>query len=115
KDAYAFIGEFFEHGAIELGSSVRSLRPALGIIGVGGKTETDAGGVTFAAAGIELHQARGTSKQEDEDTGGERVERTKMADLAKSGETPNGVDDVVGSFSLRLVNDERAVERSGLW
>ena len=38
-----------------------------------------------------------------------------MADLAKSGETPNGVDDVVGSFSLRLVNDERAVERSGLW
>ena len=38
-----------------------------------------------------------------------------MADLAKSGEVANGVDNVVRSFALRLVDDESAVEGSGLW
>jgi hypothetical protein len=38
-----------------------------------------------------------------------------MADLAESGEVADGVNDVVGSFALRLVDDESAVEGGGLW
>ena len=38
-----------------------------------------------------------------------------MADLAESGKVADCVDDVVRGFALRLVDDERAVERSGLW
>jgi len=38
-----------------------------------------------------------------------------MADLAHSGEVADGVDHVVRSFALGLVNDQSAVEGSGLW
>ena len=38
-----------------------------------------------------------------------------MADLAKSGEVADGVNDVVRRFAFRLVDDQSAVEGSGLW
>ncbi len=38
-----------------------------------------------------------------------------MADLAESGEVADRVDDVVGGFALRFIDDQGAVERSGLW
>jgi hypothetical protein len=82
---------------------------------VGGKAETETGGVAFAAAGVELDETRGASKQEDKNAGGKWIERAKMADLAESGEVADGVHDVVRSFALRLVDDQSAVEGGGLW
>jgi len=37
-----------------------------------------------------------------------------MPDLTKTGHVANGINDVVRRFALRLVNDKRAIERSGL-
>jgi hypothetical protein len=37
-----------------------------------------------------------------------------MPYLAESREMPHGIDDVVGSFSPRLIDDERPVERGRL-
>jgi len=38
-----------------------------------------------------------------------------MADLAESGEVADGIDNVMRRLAWRLVDDERAVEGSGLW
>jgi hypothetical protein len=88
---------------------------AFRVVGVGGKAETETGGVAFAAAGVELDETRGAAKQEDKNAGGKWIERAKMADLAESGEVADGVHDVVRSFALRLVDDQSAVEGGGLW
>ena len=115
EKANAFVGEFFESGFVEDRRIVRTLRLAFGVVSVGGKAETEAGGIAFAAAGIKLDEASGAAEEQNEDTGGERIERTEMADLAESGEVADGVHNVVRSFALRLVDDEGAVEGSGLW
>ena len=112
--ADAFVGKFFESGAIERGSGVGALRLAFGVVSIGGEAEAEAGGVAFAAAGIKLDEAGGAPEEQDEDAGGERVERSEMSDLTKAGEMANGVDDVMRGLAWRLVDDERAVEGSGL-
>ena len=37
-----------------------------------------------------------------------------MPDLAKAGEMPHGIDDIMRGLSFRLVDDERAVKRRRL-
>jgi len=115
EKANALVGEFFEHGFVEDRRIVRTLRLAFGVVSVGGKAETKAGGVAFAAARIKLDKASGAAEEEYQDASGERIERAEMADLAESGEVADGVNDVVRSFALRLVDDEGTVEGSGLW
>ena len=115
EQADAFIGKFFEGAAVEGRRGVRTLGLTFGIVSVSGKTKTETSGVAFAAAGIKLDQARSATEKKYEDTGGQRIERTEMANLAKSGEMANGVNDVVRGFSLRLIDDQRAIEGSGLW
>ena len=115
EEADAFVGEFFESGAIEDGRIVRTLWLAFGVVSVGGEAEAEACGVAFAASGIKLNEAGGAAQEKYEDAGGERVESAKMADLTHSGKVADGIDDVVGSFALGLVDDQGAIEGSGLW
>src|SRR5581483_2692610 len=89
-------------------------RRAVRIVAIGGEAEAEARGVALAAARIELHEARGAAKQKNENAGGKGIERAKMADLAETGEVAHRVHDVVGSLAFRLVNDQSAVEGSGL-
>ena len=93
---------------------VGTLRFPFGVVGIGGKAESETGGVTFAAAGIELHEASGFAEQQNQDTLGERIEGAQMADLAEAGEVADRVHDVVGGFALRLVDDQSAIEGGGL-
>jgi len=112
EDANAIAGKFFEKGTIERRRRrVRTLRLSLGVVGVSCETETKASGVAFAAAGIKLDEAGSFTKQENKYAGGERIESAEMANLAEAGEMSDGVDNVVGSLALGLVNDESAVER----
>jgi len=116
EDANAIARKFFEKRAIESrGWSVWTLCLSLGVVGVGGETETKASGVAFAAAGIKLDEAGSFTKQENKYAGGERIESAEMANLAEAGEMPDGVDNVVGSLALGLVNDESTVKRCWLW
>ena len=46
------------------------LRLAFGVISVGGEAETETGGVTFAAAGVELDESSGASEKKYEDASG---------------------------------------------
>ena len=115
EEADAFVSQFFESGAIENGRLVRALRPAFRIVSVGGETKTVTGGIAFAASRIELHEASGASEKQHQDAGGEGIKRTEMTNLAESCEVADRVDDIVRGFTLRLVDDERAVERGGLW
>src|SRR5262249_48353113 len=75
----------------------------------------ESGGVALAPAGIKLHEARGLAQQQNQHARGQRIERAQVADLAEAGEMAHGVHDVVRSLSWRLVNDQRAVKRGGLW
>src|SRR5882762_1890780 len=115
EEADAFVGKFFESGFVEDRRIVGALRLAFGVVSVGGEAETEAGGVAFAAAGIELDETCSFAEQQDEHAGGKRIERAKMADLAHASEVADGVDDVMRGFALRLVDDQSAVEGSGLW
>ena len=116
EDASAVAGKFFKERAIERsGRRIGALRLAFGIVSVGGEAKTEAGGVAFAAARIKLDEASGFAEEENEDTGGERIERAEMADLTEAGEVADCVNNVVRSFALGLVDDESAVEGSGLW
>jgi len=114
KEADALLGKLFESGFVEDRRIVRALRLTFRVVSVGGEAETEAGGVALAAAGIKLNEASGAAEEKYEDACGERIESAEMADLAESGEVADGIDDVVGSFALRLVDDQSAVEGSGL-
>src|SRR6476661_3405455 len=94
---------------------VGALGLAVRVIRIRGKAETKSCGITFAAAGIKLDQARGPSQQQNEYSGGERVQCADVADLTKSSEMADGVDNVVRRFALRFVDDQGAVKRRGLW
>src|SRR6202040_2454775 len=86
-----------------------------GVVSVGGEAETETGGVTFAAAGVELDESRGASEKKHQDASGQRIESAEMTDLAETGEVADGIDNVVRGLALRLVDDQSAVEGSGLW
>jgi len=115
ETADGFVGELLELMLIERDGDFGSLCGAFGVVSVGGVTEAEAGGITLAAPGIEAYEARGLAKKKNENAGGKRVERAKMADLAESGKMADGIDDVVRGFAPRLVDDEGAVEGGRLW
>jgi hypothetical protein len=91
------------------------LRLAFGVVSVGGEAETETGGVAFTAASVKLDETSSFAEQQHKDSGSERIERAKMADLAHASNVADGVDNVVRGFALRLVDDQSAVEGSGLW
>ena len=64
---------------------IHTLRFAIRVVRIGGKTEAKSGGVAFAPAGIKLHQAGGPAQKQHQHSGGERVERADVADLAETG------------------------------
>lgn len=116
KNADALAGEFFKkRPAKNGGRRVWTLRLSLGIVSVGSKSETEAGGVAFAAAGIKLDEASGLTKQKNQHASSERIESAEMSDLAETGKVADGIDNVMGSFALGLVDDQSAVEGCGLW
>src|ERR1700690_887509 len=110
-----FGGQAFDEFAIEKGSSIRPLGFTLGIVGVGGESETVAGGVALAAASVETDQTCSFAEKKYEHTSGERIQGAEVTYLAETGKVPDGVHDIVRGLALRLVDDERAVEGSGLW
>src|ERR1700676_780985 len=106
-------GEPFKHRLVENGRRIGALRFSIGIVGVGGEAERESGGVALAPASVELHQPGGAPKQQYENSGGQRVERSQVADLPESREMAHRIDDVVGSLALGLVDHKGAVK--GRW
>lgn len=95
-------------------SNIRALRLPIAVVCVRSKTEPEAGGVALTAPCVELHQACGATKQQDEYARSEWIERAEVSHLAKASEMAHCVHDIVGRFAWRLVYDERAIERRGL-
>src|SRR5580704_18081470 len=95
---------------IQRGCGIRTERFAIGVIGVGGKPETDGAGVTLAAATVKPCQTSGAAQRQDKDAGCKRVERAEMANLPKADEAPNGFDDIVRSFPARFIDHEDSVD-----
>jgi hypothetical protein len=108
--ADTFGSKAFECGGVEGWRGIRALRLAVGVVGVGGKTETEAGVIALAAAIVELYETCGLSEEQNENAGGQRIECAEMADLAKAYEMTDGIHYVVRCFALRFVDDQGAVE-----
>src|SRR5215467_645414 len=115
KNAQAVAGHFFQGGSVERRSQIGSLCLAFPVVGVGRETKAETGGVALSPARVELHQPRSFAQQQDQHASGKRIERAEMADLPEAGQVAHSVHDIVRGFSLRLVDDKRAVKRGRLW
>ena len=80
---------------IQRGRGVGPKSFAVGVVGIGGKTETDAAGVALASGGVEAHEASGAAEEQDEYAGSQGIESAEMADLAETGDTTYGFNDVM--------------------
>ena len=60
--------------------------------------------VNLVVAGVKLRQARGAADHQRENTGGSRIERAQVPDLARAGETAHFIDHVVRGPFARLVD-----------
>ena len=87
----------------------RAGRFAVGIVGVGGKTEADRALVGLFGRGIELCQAGQIANDQRQDSGGQRVESAEMAHRALLQDAADAIDHVVRGQSGGLVDDEDGV------
>lgn len=106
-------GEALKLFGIERRSGIGTECGAVGVIRIRGETEAERGFVTLAPAGIELCEARGASQEQHQDASGQWIERAEMADLAKSEQAADGVDDVMGGAAAGLIDHQRAIESNG--
>src|SRR5229473_1334479 len=63
--SYARRGKFLERWRFQFRSDVRPLRLAVGVVSVRRKTETKPCRIALPAPGVELHQPRGPSQQQN--------------------------------------------------
>ncbi len=105
---------FSRIAASSAGAAVRPLGFPVRIVSIRRKTKPEARRVALPAPVVKLHQPRSSSEQQHQNARRQRIERAKMPNLPESREVPHRIDDIVGSFSPRLIDDERAVERRRL-
>src|SRR6266481_1333764 len=94
---------------------IRSRRLPFRVKRVRGIAKAETGGVALSPPGIKSHKASGFSQQQNQDAGRQWIEGAQMPDLPESRKMPHRIHDVVRSLTLRLVDDQGAVKRGGLW
>jgi len=100
--------------SVERRCRVRPLCFPVRIVRIRRKAEPEARRVALPAPIVKLHQPRGSAEKQDQHTCRQRIKRAKMPNLPESREMPHRIDNVVGSFSPRLIDHERAVKRRRL-
>jgi hypothetical protein len=90
-------------------------RLSIRVIRVGGKTEPHRAAISFAPTRVKAGESCCASERQHQHTCCERIERSEMADLAKADEPAHGFNDIVRSFSARLINDKDTVDGRRLW
>jgi hypothetical protein len=93
----------------ESGGGIRGGGFPVGIVGIGGKAETDDAFVDFVVPGEELGEAGGAVEQEREDPCSEGIKGAEVADFAGIGDAAHLADDVVGSPAAGLVDDDDTI------
>ena len=86
---------------------------AIGVVGVGGEAKADHAFVGFFRTDVKLRQAGETAGHEREYAGGQRIERTEMADGALLKDAAHSRDDIVRGPSGGLVDDDDAIHGMG--
>src|SRR6185312_5172055 len=86
---------------------------ALGVIRGGGDAEPDGGEILLVEPDQVGEQPRRRVHTEHQKAGGHRVERSRVADLARSREPARSSDDVVTRDSLRFVDEQDAAAVTG--
>src|SRR6266403_5121795 len=108
-------GKFFKHRSIQRRPSVWPLCLAIGIVGIRREAESKPRLVPLAASRVELHQPRGPAQQQHENARRQRIKRAQVSDLPEARQMAHRINDVVRRFSLRFIDDERAVVGRRLW
>src|SRR5205807_4756931 len=57
---------------------------AVRVVGIRGEPEAEGAFITLAAASIKLCEARGAAQEQNQNSSGQRIERSQVADLAKT-------------------------------
>ena len=110
-----FSGQTLQDFFFQARARIRTERRAIGVKGIGGKAEAKGAVVTFPPAGIKLGQASGTAEQENQNARSQRIERSKMPDLAEAQNAAHGLDHVVRRSACRLIDNQRACVRRRKW
>ena len=107
-------GEFGEGGldgrSIQSGNGFGFEDFAGGVLGIGGFAEFEGPLVLFVLGHEQILNPGSFANDEHEESGGNRVERAAVADLALVEAASDKVDDIVGSFAGGFVDQEEAVE-----
>jgi hypothetical protein len=115
ETSYTLGRKFLKLCSVKYWRAVGALRFAVGVVCVGSEAEPEAGGVALAAARIKLNQPCGPPKKQDKNPRRQGIKGPKVPDLTKACQMAYCIDYIVGGFSLRLVDDQSAVERRRLW
>ena len=114
RDLIKLPGKLFEGGlnggGVERGDGAGLEHFSGRVLGIGGFAEFESSFVLLVFGHEQVLDAGGSTDDEHEEAGGDRVERATVANFALMEAAADEVDDVVGGAAGRFIDQEQAVE-----